>query len=556
MARNPYWYSIPEWYGIQQHKDGTLLPVGSAYDARNIETGDGNLATAKGFTRWIAPTVAGLPRKLRRLIITNGSDRVYVVREDSVFAWEVGENSWTDLYHLSDDADANRIDYLQTRIGTKDVLLISTGVEPIIVIDTDLGIVVDTFDSGLYSYEGTVSAYDADLRKITLSTSMSAEAQRRCLAYGVNYNGTYADVYQVASATEIILTATLGNAPQAGDSVTIRGGGSNAHVSYLEMYANRLFAAGDPDASCRLYWSAVPGDGRTIADWLSVDGSADASGGYVEVGDSHTDPIIGLTAISNQLIIWKRYSVWRLYGDRPSTFTLERIDRESDLMSNAGVITKYDTPYLLMPNGIHRYDSVSVVPVDNGNQYLRRFFELNPDVSNSKAASCNNRFYMTCKVNPASTFDDTIIVYDVARNSYMIRDGFQIVDLAAVGSHIYVLTGTGDICEFERGDTYNGDPINAYWITQPMDFGAKMNRHQLTAMYAHLKGAAIQVTALGDHLDKNGFVVKMPLRDDYATIRFQTDQSYVVRLKFENVNGSTFCVCGGVNLYVKTETKE
>ncbi len=61
-----------------------------------------------------------------------------------------------------------------------------------------------------------------------------------------------------------------------------------------------------PSATFRLYWSAVPGDGRTIEDWLSVDGSEDASGGYVEVGDGSADPIIGLTALSNQLLIWKR----------------------------------------------------------------------------------------------------------------------------------------------------------------------------------------------------------------------------------------------------------
>ena len=54
MASRPgIWYSIPEWYGIQQQIDGTLLPVTSAYDARNMETGDGNLSVAKGYTKHI-----------------------------------------------------------------------------------------------------------------------------------------------------------------------------------------------------------------------------------------------------------------------------------------------------------------------------------------------------------------------------------------------------------------------------------------------------------------------------------------------------------------------
>ena len=553
MAKNPYLYSIPEWYGIQQQKDGTLLPIGTAYDARNIETGDGNLATAKGFTKWINAQIPGRSRILR-LIIAKGTGHVYVVTRAYILSWQAATSEWVVIYHFDDDLTTDQVDVVETRIGATDVVLIATGSSRIVKINTQTDAASD-FGAGEYSYTGTVSAFDSTQLKITVSPAMDAEAQRRCLAYGVTCNDYYGEV-STCTATVITLKYAMNGVPAAGDTVTVRGGGSDEHVGYIELFANRLFSAGDPDAPFRLYWSAVPGDGRTVEDWLSVEGSYDASGGYVEVGDSSADAIIGLTATSNQLIIWKRYSVWRMFGDRPSTFTLERIDRESDFMSNAGVITKYDTPYLLMPNGIHAYNNVSVVPVDNGERYLRRFFELEPDVSNSRAASCNNRFYMSCKVNPASTYDDTIIVYDVARGSYMIRDGFEIADMTSVGSHIYIVSGDRYICEFERGTSYNGSPINAWWITQPMDFGAKMNRHQLSAMYAHLAGDSMKVTAIGDHLNSPGCVVPLRLRDSYTTVRFQTDQSYVVHLKFENIDGSAFCVCGGVNLYIRSELKE
>ena len=345
---------------------------------------------------------------------------------------------------------------------------------------------------------------------------------------------------------------------EQGEDVTIRGGGSEAQVAYAELYSNRLFAAGDHDAPYRLYWSAVPGDGRTIEDWLSVEGSADASGGYVEVGDASSDNIIGLTALSNQLIIWKRYSVWRLFGDRPSTYTLERVDNESDLMSNAGVVTKYDAPYLLMPNGIYTYNSVSVVPVDNGIKYLRRFFEeKQPDVSNSRSAYWNNRLYMTCKVNPSSSYEDTIIVYDIARNSYMIRDGFQIVDMASAGSDLFVLTDSRYMCRFESGTSYDGTPISAYWLTQPTDFGRKMNRHQAMAIYSHIVGEnPVKVTVYGDYLDHTKNVTPLVARAGYTTMRFQTDQQYFIQFKFENITGGAFSICGGVNIYVLSELKE
>lgn len=572
MAKStPIWYSIPEWYGIQQQVDGTLLPVTSAYDARNMETGDGNLSVARGYVKAILTPVPGTERILK-LIATQGSETYYVVTSKYIYAWayENDEWSWKTIWTFSPELTTLQVDALQTRIASDDTIIVATGDSQMVKINTGTNTAA-AFGAGLYSYEGTITAFDPDTATITLDTAMSAEAQRRALCYGVIYNeNVYADVYNIPDSTHIELETGLVSPPTANDPITIRGGGSDESVAYTELYSNRLFAAGDPEAPFRLYWSAVPGDGRTIEDWLSVDGSYDASGGYVEVGDGSADRIIGLTALSNQLIIWKTYSVWRLYGDRPSNYTLERVDKYSDIMSNAGVITKYDAPYLLMPNGIQTYNNVSVVPVDGGVKPLRRFFDQKPDVSNSRSAVWDNRFYMTCKVpkTPESTYDNTVIVFDVARNAYMIRDGFEIADLAAIGSHIYMINGERYVYEFEVGDSYDGSPISAYWLTQPTDFGRKMNRHQAMAMYMHITGDPVKLTVYGDYLDHSKSVTPLTARAGYTTARFQTDQQYFIQFKFENtlieetvgqdttVRGGAFTLHGGANIYVLSELKE
>ena len=561
MAYKPgQWYSIPEWYGIQQQIDGTLLPVTSAYDARNMETGDGNLSVAKGFARHInTPFTIGANNRIKRLIVTRGNERVYIVTKSYILSWDADNSQWVDIYHFENDVAAAQVDVLETRIGTDDVVLVSTGSTQMVKIYTASNSAA-VFGAGLYSYNGTVTAFDANSSVMTVSPALSSEAKRRAIAYGIIYgDGVYADVYSINEAgTEITLEAALVTPPTANDHVTVRGGGSDERVAYTELYSNRLFAAGDPAAPYRLYWSAVPGDGRTIEDWLSVDGSVDASGGYVEVGDGSADPIIGLTALSNQLLIWKRFSVWRLYGDRPSNYTLERIDKSSDIMSNAGVIVKYDAPYLLMPSGIHTYNNVSVVPVDGGVKPLRRFFDNLPDVSNSRGAFCNNRIYMTCKTATTSTtgYDNAIIVLDLARNSYMIRDGFEIADMTAVGSHIYIVNSSGYVYEFETGSTYDGAPIAAYWLTQPTDFGRKMNRHQAMALYAHITGDPAKVTVIGDYLTPSKTLTPLTARAGYTTLHFQTDQQYFIQYKFENINGGAFTFHGGVNLYAISEMKE
>ena len=563
MAYKPgQWYSIPEWYGIQQQLDGTLLPITSAYDARNMETGDGNLSVARGFTKHINAQVPGSD-KILKLVVAQGSDNYYVVTAENIYAWlyDYGTSSWSweVIWTFSTALTTKQVDALQTRIGSADTIVIATGASQMVKIDTGTNTAA-AFGAGLYSYEGTVASFDEETNTITLGTAMTEEAKRRAIAYGVTYgDGVYADVAGVSDdLLSIELYSTLITKPAAGDSLTVRGGGSDEACAYTELYSNRLFAAGDPEAPFRLYWSAVPGDGRTIEDWLSVDGSYDASGGYVEVGDGSADNIIGLTALSNQLLIWKRYSVWRLYGDRPSNFTLERIDKNSDVMSNAGVITKYDAPYLLMPTGIHTYNNVSVVPVDNGSKPLRRFFDSHPDVSNSRSAFWDNRFYMTCKTATESPtgYDNAIIVYDVARNAYMIRDGFEIADITAIGSDIYLINGSRYVYEFETGNSYDGDVINAYWYTQPTDFGRKMNRHQAMALYSHITGDDVKLSVIGDYLTHTKNVTPLTARAGYTMVHFQTDQQYFIQFKFENVSGGAFTLHGGVNIYAVSELKE
>ncbi|MBQ2770157.1 MAG: hypothetical protein IJF41_02865, partial [Clostridia bacterium] len=86
---------------------------------------------------------------------------------------------------------------------------------------------------------------------------------------------------------------------------------SDRPVSMVELYNSRLFAAGDPAHPARLFWSAIPGEERSIEDWSSAEESENVGGGHVEVG-SDSEPITAIAALSNQLVIFKRSSLYRL----------------------------------------------------------------------------------------------------------------------------------------------------------------------------------------------------------------------------------------------------
>ncbi|MCL2670744.1 MAG: hypothetical protein FWF10_01755 [Clostridiales bacterium] len=94
---------------------------------------------------------------------------------------------------------------------------------------------------------------------------------------------------------------------------------SDMPQNYAALYFGRLFCAGDPAHPARLYWSQVPGGTRSVEDWRADGASPDAGGGHNEIGGD-AEPITGLFALSNQLVILKNEKVYRLVGDRPSNY--------------------------------------------------------------------------------------------------------------------------------------------------------------------------------------------------------------------------------------------
>ena len=545
-------YRIQEFFGIQQQTDGTLLPETSAADARNIDTSDGNLSVAKGYTKYISTVLPDTERILKLIVARGATAKFYVVTAKKVYVY--ASSAWNTVYTFATALTTTQIDYVQTQIATDDYLIIATGETQMlkIKISTDTA---ELFGTGALSFDGTVSSYDAGTKTITTNETLTAEAIRHAPLDGVTVNGVWMDVTS-ATSTTIVLADTPDSEPTHAQTCTIRGGGSTASCNFCDMYFGRFVSAGDPTAPSRLYWSAVSGDGRTIEDWLAVEGSADASGGYVEVGDNGGDAIIGLTVLSDRLVIFKRYSIYYLRGDRPSTYAVERVENFSERMSNASVVVRNNLPYYLTASGIQVYDGTGIVPISEGVRYLNTFFQTVNSALQSKGVHCQNVFYFSCKVSSASTYDDTVVVFDIARNAYMLRNGFEIADMTVHDGVIYLINGSRYVYQFNSGTTYDGTAISAYWLTQKTDLSAKGVVKQIKELMFRATAGRLVLTVYGDineySIDritdgKGGGFVSLPV-NIVPTRTFQ--------IRIENKAGSAFSITGGIEATFINEDKK
>lgn len=378
-------------------------------------------------------------------------------------------------------------------------------------------------------------------------------------AFANSVSATQVDFQVVKIASAEYLLVSSGNAQIVkwdGSAATATAFGSaeglsDHPVQLVELYYARLFAAGYGAYPSRLYWSCAPGDERTIESWASVEESENAGGGHVEVG-TDSDPITGLFALSNQMLIFKRDSLYRLLGDRPSNYRILPVNGSLMQPVHTACVRIGDVLYFLTEGGMYYFDGQTVLRKSDADK-ARTFLE-SVDLSACVAAASREKLYFAVREQPGSAFHDALLTYDLASGVYMIRRGFQIRGMCAAGGRLYILDQDGCIGRFDEGESYGGARIEAYWKTPMTDLDAKMAVKRLEEAYLRGTGGILSLRAV----TSDGTVYNerlMPASgEDILELRL-TGSGRAFRLEFHNVNGSRFTIDGGVELLADVQRR-
>lgn len=174
---------------------------------------------------------------------------------------------------------------------------------------------------------------------------------------------------------------------------------------------------------------------KKIEDWSMDDVSDTTGGGHTEIGTA-SDPIVGLCAMSNQLLIFKRSSIYRLLGDRPSNYRVVLVTGDADSMANTARVSYRDVPYWMTKAGMYYHNGQSSGLTGTAQQ-IRDIIEK-ADLSRCKAAENRDRLYFTCRMGNG-TMDDSIIVFDINERAYMLRNGFTVADICSLDGKLYMV---------------------------------------------------------------------------------------------------------------------
>ena len=326
---------------------------------------------------------------------------------------------------------------------------------------------------------------------------------------------------------------------------------SDAAVNFVELYYARLFAAGDAANPSRLYYSQAPGDTRTIENWTVATESENVSGGFVEVG-TDSDPITGLFAMSNQLLIFKRDSLYRLLGDRPGNFRIQPVSGTMQQPVHTACVRAGDVLYFLTPGGMYYFDGQSVQKKADADKV--QLILQHADLSACTASARGDKLYFSFREAAGEGGNDAVLIYDLARGTYMLRRGFTAHGLFSAGGTLFLLDGNGFVCRFEEGETYDGARIDAYWKTPMTDLDSKAVNKRLEELYLRGSGGILSLEAVTE----SGTVYNerlMPGGSERILELGLTGEGRAFQLVFRNVNGSSFTIDGGVELIMDMQRR-
>jgi len=577
---------IPEFYGIQQQKDGTLLPISTARYSENMETSDGCLTVAEAFRTVVNHPVTETDEVWRALFAferSTGDDILIACSNRKIVFCTTDYSapvSWMELVSADTTpgyAPADRdtaFDAQLARIGNTDYILIATGGTQIIKAPIDELVAHNPswewYGSDVYYLPQpieitTVDTTDIAKAVISVSGDMLSQTTHpverlRALVYGVYIMEDGEVKYllypnlvdSIADDGSTITLDLTGCTVATSNTIQLRGGVSNKMVSSLELYHDRLWSAGEPEHVSRLYWSCAAGEGRTIEDWVSDDYDEDASGGHVDVGTADGDKIVALKAMPDCLLIFKVNSIWRLYGNRPSNYTLERITDEVGAYDDSEIITRYGTPYWLTKNGIFYCDGTNAMSADNDVDYLHElFWEVNG--ADRRSACCVpalRKLFFTVRSDKIGRF---VLTRDLVTGAYLVFNGANIVDIATASDEALFLTAQGAVIardENTRRLTPYGSTtgLRAIWKSQVMDLGGLHGMKQLTAVWLRATGGRIRVS-VRTNIGVNIFdLVPDEAQTDVFRLPIAMSEARYVQITVENVNGSRFRIEGGITL--------
>lgn len=455
-------FSIPTPKGVYQAAGDTNIGTDYAYDAKNMRTERGLLATAYGTSRAF-PTLGARPietlTRFYRRTRPDDPDVFVAAAGGGVYTYTAGEETWTLRAEgfLSDKWSSVTYETSSADTGeTIDILILSN------------------------AQDGMIVVYGDDLR-----------VESKAL--------------------------NIGNVVESGETVTYE----NVKFAVLGRYAERIWGTGAPGYPDRVFYSK-PYD---PFDWSNDEDDSRMNGGTIDQPTWDGDSFIALQSFGGYLLAIKQRTIFEIRGTDPSSFTISEAYGTDGPIEERTIATDRTSMLHLAQSGIGLYDGSTLRLLSRDALYETMRRRVMSKMHLATACVNDHVYYLALPIaegDVEAQENNAVIEYDTERRTFMLREGLRVKDFYALGGTVYYTDAAEpyDIYVYndKESGSYSGTAMESLWETAWLDLGKTLKKRDFVLRFtadADEDDLPVEMTIVTDKREKTRTVLLQRERRDY-----------------------------------------
>ena len=137
-----------------------------------------------------------------------------------------------------------------------------------------------------------------------------------------------------------------------------------------------------------------------------------------------------------------------------------------------------------------------------------------------------------------STENNCILEFDLLAKNWTIKRGFNVNDFLVFKDTLLFSNNTGYVLEYDKGDNFDGEPIEAYWNTPRTTMGSTNKTIRSSYFYGDLENitpGGMKLTSVFDNK-----TVSTIIPEPFKKGKRHKNKGRKFHMRIENVNGSRF----------------
>jgi hypothetical protein len=245
---------------------------------------------------------------------------------------------------------------------------------------------------------------------------------------------------------------------------------------------------------------------------------------------------IGLSNIFDDVVIFKTYSIWKIVGTYPGEYQVVRVFSASGAIAERSIVDGGTVCFFLAIDGIYVYNGNQADPISAKVEKIIK--NMNPAYRDKAVGVFYDNKYILAIPEGDSTENNCILEYDTLTGQWTVKRGFNVNSFLVFKDILLFSNNSGYVLEYDKGDTFDGVPIQAYWNTPRTTLGSMSKTIRSTYFYGDLE----IITPGGMKLisDFDGNVVETLIKEPFKKGKRHRNKGRKMKLRIENVNGSRF----------------